>query len=378
LFFVALCAGAIPGLAMAGVAGRLVSGSAERVVFPATIACAIGIGRWLNGKLWRRAGRNFPAGRKLAAAERMPWEWASFPAAPIPAPSPVPTHQTVASPLFSSSWRRMAANVKGEATLLALCGPPLLVAIGVRAGWIPGAARWPAYLAGLSLALLLRQTTSNVLSCASYRRLRKRLGARMQLRESENVVFVGLSPEPQPLVYDGFYDWDVGFLTLGATRLDYRGEQTQFSLRREQVTDIRIASGAPHWSDPLWVYLDWRDEQTGQSGAIPLIVPRVSSPWRLSARVKDLCAKLNAWKKGPVAKQDMPAVFGLPLFPCGVGTPGKQRLTMLAATVIIASTITSLLAGFSITSEATVYFAAVWVANGVLDLAGHRLIRPAA
>jgi len=96
LFFVALCAGAIPGLAMAGVAGRLVSGSAERVVFPATIACAIGIGRWLNGKLWRRAGRNFPAGRKLAAAERMPWEWASFPAAPIPAPSPVPTHQTVA------------------------------------------------------------------------------------------------------------------------------------------------------------------------------------------------------------------------------------------------------------------------------------------
>jgi hypothetical protein len=122
------------------------------------------------------------------------------------------------------------------------------------------------------------------------------------------------------------------------------------------------------------VYLDWRDQQTGQCGSIPLIVPRVRSPWRLPARVRDLCGRLNAWKNGSAEIADAPAVFGLPAFPSGVGRPGKQRLTMLAATVIIASVITSLLAGFSIASEATVYFAAVWVANGLLDLAGHRLI----
>jgi hypothetical protein len=380
LFFGALCAGIVPGLLIAGISGLFSPGGAIRIIFPATIACSIVIGLWLNGKLHRRAGRHFPTVRKVAETERMPWEWESFPESTAAATGSVPVHQTVASPLFSSSWRKTASNVKSEAMIFALCGPPLLVAIGIRSGWILEAARWPAYLAGIALALLLRQTVSNVLSWASYRGLRKRMAERMRLTESEDVVFVGVSPATRPLVYDGFYDWDVGFLTLGATRLDYRGEQTQFSLLRNQVTDIRLAKGAPHWSDPLWVYVAWRDEQTGQSGTIPLIVPRVRSPWRLPARVRELYRRLHAWKDGLAEAQTpcAPAALGLPDFPSGLGTAAKHRLTMMAATVIIGSTITSLVGGFSVASGATVYFAVVWVANVILDLAGHRLVRPAA
>jgi hypothetical protein len=269
----------------------------------------------------------------------------------------------------------MIANLKAEGMILTLSLPPVAVAIAVRARLIPAAARWPAYLAGMALALLLRSALSKLLDCWSYRRLRGRIGARMQVAERENVMFVGLSPEPLPLVYDRFWDWDVGFLTLAGDQLDYQGEQARFTLQRDQVSEIHVGKGAPHGSDAGWVYLTWHDPESGQTGTIPLILPRVRSPWRHGAQVRELHCKLLAWRRGESqtnSGNDRPD-WGLPVFPSAAGTPPPNQIPQMVATIAVCGLALSLMAHFPIASEATFYFALVWTVDALWNLFGHRI-----
>lgn len=170
--------------------------------------------------------------------------------------------------------------------LLAVSIPPVSVAMAVRAGMILAAERWPAYLAGMALSLLLRVAVSKTVSCWSYRKLRSQIGAAMQMAECEGVIFVGLSPESRVLDYGGFSDWDAGFMTLSGDRLDYQGEQVRFTLRRERVAEIQVGKGCPESDDPLWVFLSWHDAASGREGTIPLILSRARSPWRHAAEVR--------------------------------------------------------------------------------------------
>jgi hypothetical protein len=265
-------------------------------------------------------------------------------------------------------------NVQAAVALLTISIPPVAVAMAVRAGVIPAAARWPAYLAGMALALLLRTASSKVASWWSYRELRSKIGAAMRMAECEGVIFVGLSPEPRVLVYDGFSDWDAGFMTLSKGRLDYMGEQVRFTLRREQVSEIRVGEGALQAEDPLWVYLNWSDAESGRAGTIPLILSRARSPWRHAADVRKLYRALMAWKSDAAQQAigaDRPD-WGLPVFPAGAGTPCPNRVPGMATMVVVAGICMSLLAGFPIVSEATVYFALVWTAHVLWGLFGHR------
>ena len=255
---------------------------------------------------------------------------------------------------------------------------PIAVALAVRAGAISAAARWQAYLAGMALALLLRVTFRKIVSWWSYRNLRSKIGAAMQVAESEGVIFVGLSPEARVLVYDGFSDWDAGFMTLSKDRLDYRGEQARFTLRCEQVTEVRIGTGAPQWDDPQWVFLSWCDAASGRAGTIPLILSRARSPWRHAAEVRKLYRALLAWKNGaaqPAMGADHPD-WGLPVLPTGIGTPLPNLLPTAAAMIAVFSISMSIVAHFPIVSEATLYFALVWTANVLWDLVGHRFAAP--
>ena len=361
-----------------------------RMSMPLAVAWAVIVWRGTYAWLVRRANRRAAvlvgcpeivarAAGKIAAMQMAPWKWrraSGAPAGETPAAAPQPVSPSLQSPrIFSSSWRATFSNVKAEAMILTLSLPPVAVAIAVRAGLIPVAARWLAYLAGMAMALLLRSTFSKLVDCWSYRRLRNRIGAKMRMAEREGVFFVGLSPEPRPLVYDGNWEWDAGFLTLSGDQLDYQGEQARFTLQRGQVSEIRVGSGAPHWSDPHWVHLSWHDKESGQSGTIPLIVPRVRSPWRHGADVRELHRLLLAWKTAatqaaqPTDRPD----WGLPVFPAVAGAPPPGQLPQMAATILVSCLGLSLMAHFPIGSEATFYFALVWTVNVLWDLFGHRL-----
>ena len=396
LFFFALCAGMALSLVVVFVLTAVqlllrihAQAALARLSLPMAAAWAVIVGRWIHGWLVGRADRRAAvlvgsaevvtrAAGKVAAMQMAPWRWERASAMPqastVAARRAAAERRPSAPRMFSSSWRSLVSNVKVEATILALSIPPVAVAIAVRAGLIPAAARWPAYLAGMSLALLLRSTLSKAVDCWSYRRLRSKVGANMQVAEGEGAMFMGLSPEPRALVYDKAWDWDVGFLTFSGDRLDYRGEQARFTLWREQVSEIHVGKGAPHWSDPHWIYLSWRDSESGRAGDIPLILPRVHSPWRHAAEVRKLHRSLLAWKcaaTAPAVGPDQPE-WGLPVFPAAAGTPPPNQLPRMAATIAVSGICLSLVARFPIGSEATMYFALVWTANVLWDLFGHR------
>ena len=369
-----------------------------QLLLPMAIFFAVPIARLLYRWMLRRADRKASAlvgngdvvnsaAARLAAMQAMPWKWGRAVVAPVdaapvaaaapatvPAASPHVPPETVLAPLFSSSWRKMIGNVKAEGTVLTMSIPPVAVAIAVRSGVIPVAARWPAYLAAMMFALLLHHRVAKLVDWWSYRKLQDKLADRMHVAPGEGVLFVGLSPEPRALVYDGNWDWDVGFLTLSAGRLDYQGEQARFTLRRDQVTGIRVGRGAPHWSDPQWIYLGWRDLASGRHGDIPLIVPSVRSAWRLSAQVRELHRSLLAWKSGDMRQGSGAATdFGLPAFTAAPGAPPPNQLPFMLTTIAVCGLGSSLVARFPIGSEATLYFALVWTGKVLLDLFGHRL-----
>ena len=397
LLFVALCAGMalsmviVFGLTAVQLLLRIhLSAAVARMSLPMAIVWAAIVGRWIHGWLVWRASRRAArlvgsaevvkrAADKVAAMQMAPWKWER--ASGLPAASTVAARQSVvegrvSTPrIFSSAWQTRITNMQSAATILTLSIPPVAVAIAVRAGLIPAAARWPAYLAGMALALLLRSTLSKSVDCWSYRSLRSKVGANMQVAAREGAMFLGLSPEPRALVYDKAWDWDVGFLTFSGDRLDYQGEQARFTLWREQVSEIHLGKGAPHWSDPHWIYLSWRDNESGRAGDFPLILPRVHSPWKHAAEVRKLHRALLAWKCASTqsAVGAGQPEWGLPVFPAVAGTPPPNQLPQMAAMIAVAGICLSLMARFPIGSEATLYFALVWTANVLWDLFGHRL-----
>ena len=393
VFFVALCIGMALSTAIVYVLGLLRLPIPRIVLTRLSLLMAVGLAPivawWIHGWLVRFADRRAAvllgspelvksAAGKLAAMQLAPWKWDRATALP-PVHAVTATRADAVARIFSSSWRKRMGNVQVGVALLTISIPPIAVAVAVRAGAIPTAVRWPAYLAGMALSLLLRPASSKVVSCWYYRKLCSKIGASMQMAESEGVIFVGLSPEPRELLYDGFSDWDDGFMNLSTDRLDYQGERVQFTLRREQVSEVHVGKGSPHSDDPLWVYLSWRDAESGREGTFPLILPRVRSPWRHAAEVRKLYRALMAWKNvgaQSVAGADHPD-WGLPVFPVGAGTPPPNLFPTAAtavAAVAVFSIAMSFVARFPIVSEATVYFAFVWTANVLWDLFGHRFV----
>jgi hypothetical protein len=86
-----------------------------------------------------------------------------------------------------------------------------------------------------------------------------RLQGRMRQRaESEGVVpadtlrrgdatLVGLSPGPAPRIFEGNYSWDAGYCFISGDRLCYCGEETRFSLQRDQIVASQLGPGMPGW-----------------------------------------------------------------------------------------------------------------------------------
>ena len=397
VFFVALGIGMALSTAIVYVLGLLRLPIPRIVLTRLSLLMAVGLAAivawWIHGWLVRLADRraavlvgspevvNSAAG-KLAAMQLAPWKWDRAtplqPVRTVTAPRAGTEVRPPAARIFSTAWRKRIGNVQAVAMFLALSIPPFAVAVAVRAGMIPASARWPAYLAGMALSLLLRTASSKVVSCWSYRKLRRKIGATVQIAEREGAIFVGLGPEALPALYDGFPEWDAGFVALSNDRLDYEGERARFTLRREQVAEIHVGKGVPHWYDPQWVYLSWRDAESGREGSVPLILPRVRSPWRHTAELGRLYRTLLGWKSGaaqtPVGADRLDR--GLPALPAGAGKAYPDLFPTVAIAVVVFSIAMSILAGFPIVSEATLYFALVWTANVLWDMFGHRFTAP--
>jgi len=358
-----------------------------RLGLPVTLASAVLAGCWLSTRIERRAaeravrlsgdaGAMKSAIGKLAILRAAPWEWKHIArSAPATVPTAPSAGEVAAPPVFSSNFRSTMANLKALALVATVSGPPLVLALGVRFGWIPSAVRWPAYLAGLLAALTLRHAASDYLDYWSYRRLRERFLARSpRPADTAARVFVGISPEARPLSYDGFYDWDLGFLTISADRLAFQGEKTGFALDRERVSEVRLAPGAPQVSDAGWIFVGWRDSETGTAGTFTIILPRADSPWKLSQRVRELHRTLQRWREGTSSADGSTEPLTRPQFQGVKGKPIPSPIPSMILTVAANGIGWSYIGGFRFWSEATAYFVLVWACNALVDYFGPVLL----
>jgi hypothetical protein len=69
----------------------------------------------------------------------------------------------------------------------------------------------------------------------------------------------GFSPAAAPRSYESNSFWDIGYLFFRSDRICYRGEEIQFSLRRDQITDIKLDTGLPGFLGSNRVYIAWRE-----------------------------------------------------------------------------------------------------------------------
>ena len=127
-----------------------------------------------------------------------------------------------------------------------------------------------------------------------YRKMLRRRIARRLLHPA-GAAFVGLLPGASVRPVEGFYEWDLGFLSLTPDWLTYRGERARFSLQRASLTGVSVQAGPLSW-DRTWAVVVSHD-----GGAFVLRRPDAGYTKRTA---RQLAAKLNAWRQGaPVVNE---------------------------------------------------------------------------
>jgi Zn-dependent protease with chaperone function len=223
---------------------------------------------------------------------------------------------TAAPPKTFASEFRVSRNALGWANLAVAVVVPGLTAYAAAELAIPGGVRWLLYAAGVALAVGLRCLAARAFALRLTLRLRERalraLAAEGLDAAAAEGVFIGLAPDPCPRVYDGYFDWDVGFLFIGRDVLAYAGERVRFALRRNQVKDIRLGPGHPAWKRYPRIYVEWQDED-GTGGTLNLHPSDVRSWWRSRTPVRELAARLGACRaKAGTASELLAPLAGLP------------------------------------------------------------------
>src|SRR5262249_33155829 len=110
----------------------------------------------------------------------------------------------------------------------------------------------------------------------------------------------------RPRVYEGMTHWDLGFLFLRSDRICYVGEEAAFSLRCDQVSDLRLGPGNPHWLRNERIYIAWKDEARQATGVFSIGAAYAEPATKLRARTADLFQQLNRWRNARAASRPLP------------------------------------------------------------------------
>ncbi len=189
--------------------------------------------------------------------------------------------------------------------------PPALCAFAAQTFPVVSAHRLLAYALGFAMGIALHLLVCNLLPEWMLRPLLERMSAKLASEGAVQTdawggIPVGLAPTDRPRVYEGMTHWDLGFLFLRSDRICYIGEEAAFALRHDQITDLRLGPGNPHWIRNQRIYVAWKDDARQACGVFSIGAAYAEPATKLRARTSDLFEQLNRWKNARAASRPLP------------------------------------------------------------------------
>jgi hypothetical protein len=200
--------------------------------------------------------------------------------------------------LFSTRYKsRLAAKV---GWIIVLTTTVLPAAVAFIADWarLENEARWFVYALGLLFTFAANLALLNFLPMLGLPELERLLRQKCQTEHATpgecSSLFVSLAPSPEPLIYEGNWAWDLGFLSITDEHLSFWGEEARFTLSREEITSFSIGAGPIGWFRNRSVQVSWRGSN-GQEGTFNLRPMRAHSMWVMAAQTLLLARELQSW-----------------------------------------------------------------------------------
>jgi hypothetical protein len=229
---------------------------------------------------------------------------------PAGEPYPVPAALTEPGLVFSTAFRNKCILRIYWTTLAVMMLLPALIASLVWWSGLEGVTAWAVLGIGLAATVGAYFLVQNYLPVTGYAELRRRLGVKMQAQGIDVAgwggTLVGFAPHGEPRTYEGYTNWDYGYLFLNGDRLCYVGEQTRFALRREQITQMRLGPGMRRWLSVPYLYLTWQDPERGPGGTFNVRAAEITSMVQLARATHALEQNLRQWWEQPTAPADLP------------------------------------------------------------------------
>jgi STE24 endopeptidase len=202
--------------------------------------------------------------------------------------------------IFSTALKLKYRKRIGRAHLAAVLLVPGLFAAGAWWAGLTGPVVWGVLACGLILTGLTVIVLDNYSPLWAYSEVRRRLNENMKSQGLDSAaaggIFVGFAPDSSLKLYEGYTNWDFGFLFLQADRLCYVGEQTRFALRRDQVTSTYLGPSFPRWWPSSVLYITWVDQ--GRGGTFNLRSGEARSMRQMGRETLALEQLLRRWQSG--------------------------------------------------------------------------------
>ncbi len=208
---------------------------------------------------------------------------------------PLPPIIAEKSPIFATEYKARAAFrnswiMIGTITVI----PAVCVALIGSAG----ADGWTSFVVSLLIttsALIAQMNWIGLWGYAKQERLLRERLANEGIILPPTAEFVAMSPADRPRLFEGFYDWDIGFLVLSGGKLIYLGAHSRFELSRDKIESVRLGTGPPVWLRSPRVYIAWRRMPEAPLHVFNLRAADVGTLIALKKAVNDLENRIEAW-----------------------------------------------------------------------------------
>jgi STE24 endopeptidase len=220
-------------------------------------------------------------------------------------------------PIFSSSFKTNTNLLVVLTSIAATTLIPIAIVFLARLYELQGFGIWLIYAIGFLIVLPLQLLIQSQINCSQFAKLKRKLTQRFQSQgvdfSSEfSPNFISLAPNARLCTYEGFTNWDIGFLAIAPHSLNYHGEQAQFQLQPHDIKKIYLDNKSATWWKMPRIVVNW---QNGESeGCISIWASGQNSFFDTKQATDKLFKKLQSWHNNsePENPELEPQITSLP------------------------------------------------------------------